>query len=154
MNDAPLLGAREAEQHRQEVEVRGLRLLLRGAAGLLALRRTAGLRARRIRVRDRLAADRQELDVVLGGAVVIRLASGKGRGGWFAALPVALVAADLIGAGIGYNPTARPEEVYPETESIPYTDEDGNPLYYCLEGEHVFPLESDDDDWGSSKKRR
>ena len=41
-----------------------------------------------------------------------------------------------------------------ETESIPYTDEDGNPLYYCLEGEHTFSLESDDDDWGSSKKRR
>ena len=44
--------------------------------------------------------------------------------------------------------------VDPETESIPYTDEYGNPLYYCIEGEHVFPLESDDDDWGSSKKGR
>ena len=41
-----------------------------------------------------------------------------------------------------------------ETESIPLTDEDGNPIYYCFEGEHTFSLESDDDDWGSSKKRR
>ena len=44
--------------------------------------------------------------------------------------------------------------VDPETESIPYTDEYGNPLYYCIEGEQVFPLASDDDDWGSSKKGR
>jgi hypothetical protein len=28
-----------------------------------------------------------------------------------------------------------------ETESIPYTDEDGNPLYYCFEGEHVLTLQ-------------
>jgi hypothetical protein len=41
-----------------------------------------------------------------------------------------------------------------ETETVPYTDEDGNPLYYCLEGEHTFSLEADDDDWGGSKKRR
>ena len=41
-----------------------------------------------------------------------------------------------------------------ETETVPYTDEDGNPLYYCLEGEHTFSLEPDDDDWGGSKKRR
>src|SRR5206468_911887 len=61
---------------------------------------------------------RQAVLFVLSGAVVIVLASGKGGGGWIAALPVALIAADLIGAGIGYNPTARPEEVYPETESI------------------------------------
>ncbi|HEV2581129.1 MAG TPA: hypothetical protein VGT44_09770 [Ktedonobacteraceae bacterium] len=30
-----------------------------------------------------------------------------------------------------------------ETESIPLTDEDGNPLYYCMEGEHTFALESE-----------
>ncbi len=28
--------------------------------------------------------------------------------------------------------------VDPETESIPITDSDGNVLYYCLEGQHVF----------------
>ena len=40
-----------------------------------------------------------------------------------------------------------------ETESVPYTDEDGNPLYYCMEGEHTFSIESDDD-WGGGKRRR
>lgn len=30
-----------------------------------------------------------------------------------------------------------------ETESIPLTDEDGNPLYYCMEGEHTFALEKE-----------
>jgi len=28
--------------------------------------------------------------------------------------------------------------VDPETESIPVTDSDGNVLYYCMEGNHVF----------------
>jgi len=40
-----------------------------------------------------------------------------------------------------------------ETESVPYTDEDGNPLYYCLEGEHTFSIEADDD-WGSGNRKR
>lgn len=29
-----------------------------------------------------------------------------------------------------------------ETESVPLTDEDGNLLYYCLEGEHTFTVEN------------
>ena len=29
-----------------------------------------------------------------------------------------------------------------ETESVPLTDEDGNLLYYCLEGEHTFAVEN------------
>jgi hypothetical protein len=29
-----------------------------------------------------------------------------------------------------------------ETESVPLTDEDGNLLYYCLEGEHTFTIEN------------
>lgn len=40
-----------------------------------------------------------------------------------------------------------------ETESIPYTDDEGNMLYYCLEGEHTFVIESDDKYGGSSKGR-
>ncbi len=40
-----------------------------------------------------------------------------------------------------------------ETESIPLTDEEGNMLYYCLEGEHTFAAESDDRG-GDSKRRR
>lgn len=28
-----------------------------------------------------------------------------------------------------------------ETESVPQTDEDGNLLYYCLEGEHTFSVD-------------
>jgi hypothetical protein len=39
-----------------------------------------------------------------------------------------------------------------ETESEPYTDEDGNPLYYCLEGEHTFSIETDDD-WRGGRRR-
>lgn len=27
-----------------------------------------------------------------------------------------------------------------ETETIPQTDKDGDALYYCLQGHHVFPL--------------
>jgi hypothetical protein len=30
-----------------------------------------------------------------------------------------------------------------ETERIPYTDEDGNPLYFCLEGQHVVTLQGE-----------
>jgi hypothetical protein len=30
-----------------------------------------------------------------------------------------------------------------ETETIPVTDEDGNTLYYCPEGEHVFATNGD-----------
>ncbi len=39
-----------------------------------------------------------------------------------------------------------------ETESVPYTDEDGNPMYYCPEGEHTFTVDQDDD-WGSRRRR-
>jgi hypothetical protein len=42
-----------------------------------------------------------------------------------------------------------------ETETIPKRDEDGNLLYYCVEGQHVFPV---DEDGGASlsesRKRR
>lgn len=30
-----------------------------------------------------------------------------------------------------------------ETETIPETDEDGNLLYYCLEGHHIFSVDED-----------
>lgn len=40
-----------------------------------------------------------------------------------------------------------------ETESIPSTDEDGNPLYYCLEGEHPFSVKAKDD-WGERNTER
>lgn len=42
-----------------------------------------------------------------------------------------------------------------ETETVPETDEDGNMLYYCPEGHHVFSV---DKDYGTlqsdSRKRR
>ncbi|GAC1566242.1 MAG: hypothetical protein NVS3B14_07170 [Ktedonobacteraceae bacterium] len=41
-----------------------------------------------------------------------------------------------------------------ETECEPYTDEDGNPLYYCLEGEHTFAGGVDDGWGGDSTKWR
>ena len=31
-----------------------------------------------------------------------------------------------------------------ETESVPTTDEDGNLLYYCIEGQHIFSVDEDD----------
>jgi len=37
-----------------------------------------------------------------------------------------------------------------ETESVPYTDEDGNPLYYCLEGQHLATCHGNDA-WGEGK---
>jgi hypothetical protein len=40
-----------------------------------------------------------------------------------------------------------------ETESIPVTDENGNPLYFCVEGEHTFTVDGDDVWGGDSKKR-
>jgi hypothetical protein len=30
-----------------------------------------------------------------------------------------------------------------ETETVPVTDEDGNLLYYCLEGQHIFSVDED-----------
>lgn len=30
-----------------------------------------------------------------------------------------------------------------ETESVPYIDEDGNPVYFCLEGHHVVTLQGE-----------
>jgi len=30
-----------------------------------------------------------------------------------------------------------------ETESVPTTDEDGNLLYYCIEGQHIFSVDED-----------
>lgn len=30
-----------------------------------------------------------------------------------------------------------------ETETVPATDEDGNTLYYCIEGQHVFAVNDD-----------
>jgi hypothetical protein len=30
-----------------------------------------------------------------------------------------------------------------ETETIPATDEDGNMLYYCTEGQHIFAVDED-----------
>ncbi|HZS76806.1 MAG TPA: hypothetical protein VFA41_09355 [Ktedonobacteraceae bacterium] len=41
-----------------------------------------------------------------------------------------------------------------ETESVPVTDEDGNPMYYCLEGEHTFSVDSDDWEGGDTYSRR
>lgn len=32
-----------------------------------------------------------------------------------------------------------------ETEEIPETDEDGNLQYYCLEGQHTFSLDENDE---------
>lgn len=40
-----------------------------------------------------------------------------------------------------------------ETESVPYTDEDGNPLYYCQEGQHVFPLKGENARGGGTLPR-
>ncbi len=31
-----------------------------------------------------------------------------------------------------------------ETETIPATDEDGNMLYYCIEGQHTFAVDDDE----------
>ena len=31
-----------------------------------------------------------------------------------------------------------------ETETIPATDEDGNMLYYCIEGQHIFAVDDDE----------
>jgi hypothetical protein len=39
-----------------------------------------------------------------------------------------------------------------ETESVPYTDEDGNPLYYCPEGQHLVTCHRNDA-WGGGKAR-
>jgi len=42
-----------------------------------------------------------------------------------------------------------------ETESVPLRDEDGNLVYYCLEGEHTFSLENQPAyERGDGKKRR
>jgi hypothetical protein len=30
-----------------------------------------------------------------------------------------------------------------ETEAVPATDEDGNLLYYCIEGHHIFSVDED-----------
>jgi len=30
-----------------------------------------------------------------------------------------------------------------DSETMPITDEDGNVLYYCLEGEHYFAVDDD-----------
>ncbi len=30
-----------------------------------------------------------------------------------------------------------------ETETVPATDEDGNLLYYCVEGQHIFSVDED-----------
>ena len=30
-----------------------------------------------------------------------------------------------------------------ETETVPATDEDGNLLYYCIEGQHIFSVDED-----------
>ncbi len=40
-----------------------------------------------------------------------------------------------------------------ETESVPLTDEEGNMLYYCLEGEHTFSVDNDDT-WGSGNHKK
>ncbi len=32
-----------------------------------------------------------------------------------------------------------------ETEEIPETDEEGNLQYYCLEGQHTFSVDEDDE---------
>lgn len=40
-----------------------------------------------------------------------------------------------------------------DTETIPVTDDDGNPVYYCLEGEHTFTVDADDV-WGGDHKKR
>jgi hypothetical protein len=39
-----------------------------------------------------------------------------------------------------------------ETESVPVTDEDGNLLYYCVEGQHIFSV--DEDGRASSREGR
>jgi hypothetical protein len=42
-----------------------------------------------------------------------------------------------------------------ETETIPTTDEDGNLLYYCLEGHHIFSVDEDGRaSQGESRKKR
>ncbi len=40
-----------------------------------------------------------------------------------------------------------------ETERIPCTDEDGNPLYYCLEGGHLVTRHGNNA-WGGGKVRQ
>jgi hypothetical protein len=39
-----------------------------------------------------------------------------------------------------------------ETESVPVTDENGDLLYYCVEGKHVFSV--DEDGRASSRENR
>ena len=41
-----------------------------------------------------------------------------------------------------------------ETESVPVTDEDGNLLYYCVEGQHVFSVDDDGRVCSSEGRRR
>ena len=42
-----------------------------------------------------------------------------------------------------------------ETETVPVTDEDGNLLYYCVEGQHVFSVNEDGRaSTNESRKRR
>ena len=42
-----------------------------------------------------------------------------------------------------------------ETESVPVTDEDGNLLYYCVEGQHIFSVDEDSRaNPSESRKRR
>jgi len=42
-----------------------------------------------------------------------------------------------------------------ETETVPVTDEDGNLLYYCVEGQHVFSVDKDGRaSTSGSRKRR
>src|SRR5260370_42283021 len=44
--------------------------------------------------------------------------------------------------------------VDPETETIPETDEDGNLLYYCIEGQHIFSVDEDNSTGNSASKKR
>jgi len=44
--------------------------------------------------------------------------------------------------------------VDPETETIPETDEDGNLLYYCIEGQHIFSVDEDGSTGNSASKKR
>jgi hypothetical protein len=40
-----------------------------------------------------------------------------------------------------------------ETETVPQTDEDGNVLYYCSEGSHVFAVEEEEVSVQSERRR-